>query len=200
MRLLSKLLLAAAFGFALSGCGIQRNCPEFDRDLLSWIPYVAGDSLQMRRVNDDGEFVLAVNGLEVHHTSQYMSDADCGGCDDYISLNDYTVGNRGLRVEIILQGGELVSETYIINGVEFDTDYSNFSEQTDFTFNNQCYARVKLFESKNPSDAYQKLIVAKDYGIVGLVDSNGMEWIAELVGVDDRQLSKAAFINAECGR
>jgi hypothetical protein len=107
--------------------------------------------------------------VEVSHTTHYSSGSKCGGCSDEIFVNDY---NSDFHVEIYLHENKMGSQNYKI----IDTYFSTYSETKNYLFENKNYDLVRIFETNGSQGTFRKLIVAKEIGIIGLIDNDGNTW------------------------
>lgn len=160
----------------LQSCGFQVNCPDFDAETLEWIPYQNNDIIILENSSKESHITLAVNSIYVEHTTHYVTNQKCGTCDDIISINGNETDNNNFLVHIGLNKNRINSQDYLVNGTYF-TDYnSEYSEHNNYLFDGDVYEAVRIFEKSVANETYRKLIIAKGYGIVGLVDYEGNAW------------------------
>ena len=148
--------------FGLISCRI--NCPEFDRKILSWIPYQEDDVIELYSKSKDSTILFSIESIEVRHTTSYARGSKCGGCSDEILINHY---NSDFHLEIY--GGQ----SYKI----FDTYFNTYSELNNYLFEGKKYDVVRIFENNNSKVSFKKLIIAKEFGVIGLVDKDGNIWV-----------------------
>ena len=153
--------------FGLMSC--KTNCSEFNEKNLSWIPYQKNDVIELYSQLNDSTIIFSINSVEISHTTHYSSNADCGGCDDYVFINNY---NSDFYVEIYLHENKMGSQNYKI----IDTYFSTYSEAKNFLFENEEYELVRIFEMNGSQGTFRKLIIAKEIGIIGLIDIEGNTW------------------------
>ena len=160
-------LLVIGVLFGLIGC--RTNCSEFDMKILSWIPYQENDVIELYSQLNDTTIIFPINRVVVSHKTHYSSNTDCGGCDDDIFINNY---NSDFHVEIYLYDNKMVSQNYKI----IDTYFSTYSEIKKYLFENEEYELVRIFEADGSQGTFRKLIVAKEIGVIGLIDIHGNTW------------------------
>jgi hypothetical protein len=153
--------------FGLIGC--KTNCSEFDEKILSWIPYQENDVIELYSQLNDSTITFLISRVEISHTTHYSSNKDCGGCDDHIFINDY---NSDFHVRVRLNENKMESQSYKI----IDTYFTTYSEEKNYLFESEEYELVRIFETNGPQGTFIKLIVAKEIGVIGLVDIHGNTW------------------------
>ena len=123
--------------------------------------------------------------VKVNHTTHYNTGYDCGHCDDDIQIG----GRTGFSVSVSLEKNKIKSEYYSINNESF---YENAVILENYTFNDKQYERVKIFEK---AESNSKLIIARNFGIVGFIDKDGNEWsLLE----DNAMQAKPKITNTAC--
>lgn len=177
MKNIFQLVVFASVLVLVQGCGFQIDCPDFNTKLLEWVPYQNHDTIRLRNVNDDSILVLAVNEIYVEHTTHYVINEKCGTCDDFIKVNQNETIPSDLRIFIYLNKNQFKSQGYEIQDSYFAEYNTEYSEQADYTFEGVLYDHVRVFEKNPISEGFNKLIIAKGIGIVGLVDHEGNNWI-----------------------
>jgi len=160
-------LFAIVVLFGLISC--RTNCSDFDKKNLTWIPYQESDVIELYSQLNDSIITFPINRVEVSHTTHYSFGSKCGGCSDEIFVNDY---NSDFYVEIYLHENKIGSQNYKI----IDTYFSNYSEAKNYLFESKEYDLVRIFEINDSQGTFRKLIVAKDIGVIGLIDINGNTW------------------------
>ena len=153
--------------FGLISC--KTNCSEFDMKNLSWIPYQENDMIELYSQLNDRTIIFPINSVVISHKTHYAHNTDCGGCTDEIFINDY---NSDFHVAIYLDENKMGSQNYKI----IDTYFSTYSEIKNFIFEREEYDLVRIFETNNTQGTFRKLIVAKDIGVIGLIDIDGNTW------------------------
>jgi hypothetical protein len=75
-----------------------------------------------------------------------------------------------------LSYNKLGSQSYHIYDTYFAEYNSNYSEINNYLFENKKYDIVRIFEKNDSKGSFKKLIIAKDYGIIGLIDIHDNIW------------------------
>lgn len=179
--------------------GRQIDCPEFNNEILEWIPYEESDSITLFNSSDSSVLTLSINKVFIKHTTHYMTDEDCGTCDDFIEINDYHAQEANIHINIYLNENHIKSEAYTINGSYFNNSYSNKYVKTNYIFNGITYDDVKIFENKLSDDVFTKLIIAKKHGIIGLEDNDGNTWILNSTNLESFDAMNLIINNISCG-
>lgn len=144
---------------------------------LRWIPYERNDTLIFKNEITDSTLLLAIDSLTIRHTTSYSSFNDCGNCDDYIEVNYYYQQEPDFHVSISFDKDGISGEGYTIMEDRFDD--SNCTEQNNYKIRTEQYEVVKIYEASNEYEYFKTLIVAKDYGVVALIDRNNTYWILQ---------------------
>lgn len=176
MRNLLRILLITPALLVWMSCNTQVDCPDFDEELLEWFPYEDDDILSFSNSQNDSTFSLKVWDVYIEHQTSYSTGNDCGKCWSDININTSYLGNSNIYVDVSLDNSIISSETYTIKGTSFGDSNTIYSELDEYVFDGVSYSDVKVFIKSNNEDSFIKLIVAKGYGIVGLVDSNDISW------------------------
>ncbi len=163
-------LFFTIFSLFITGCEMKVDCPEFDNDLMQWFPYEEGSSITLVNRNSDVEIELKIDRVEIRHTTHYMSNKKCGTCEDYVEINGT---NDDLNISIYLNENSLDAEYYLVKRAGF-SDYIFFGS---YIVDNKEYLDVKVFENAITNLDYTKLVIAKGFGIIELVDDNNESWI-----------------------
>jgi hypothetical protein len=172
----------------LISCHMKINCPEFKEESLSWIPYQTNDVIELYSQLKDSTILFSINSVEITHTTDYKSGYDCGGCDDRIEINQNNHDNPKFQVEISLSKNETY-QRYWIGDTYFYQEEPYYFEHKDYQFDNQKYENVRIFEKIDSKGTYKSLIVAKDFGIIGLIDIYGNTWTLK-INVKIRRLNE----------
>ena len=163
------------------------NCPEFYEEMLRWIQ--KDDVIELYSHSKDSTIILSISSVEITHTTHYPANTDCA-CEDYIYVNSY---DSNFSVKMFSHN----DQSYRI----FDTDFSTYSEAKNYLFENNTYDLVRIFDRKNSGGKFRKLIIAKDTGVVGLIDVDGDTWVLK-TGVKikklDKQDRKITIKNTSC--
>jgi hypothetical protein len=186
------LLPFIIYAFALTSC--QIHCPEFKKDVLSWIPYQNGDVIELYSQLNDSTIILSVKSIEVTHKTHYTRGTTCGGCDDFITINQNEHGDFNFHVDInLVNKNKDVRQYYYIG----DTHFEEYSEIANYLFENKKYDKVRVFEKNNAAGTFQKLIIAKEFGIIGLVDIYGNIWGLKTAAKTNKQ-GNVVIHNTSC--
>lgn len=181
----------------LTGCGRKVNCPMFNFDLLQWIPYENNDTIKLQNLGNDSVMILPVRHIFVSHTTHYMTNLKCGECYDNISINAES-SSTDFIVNMYLDKNQFTSQNFLIMGVSFDSEAAHYSEQSNYTFEGNVYDNVRIFTNDNTSVVLSKLIIAKSYGIIGLVDRNGNTWKLKNPVLKSARNIQVELINTSC--
>jgi len=185
----------------LYGCiGKQIDCPSFNEEVLEWIPYAENDSILLFNSTDSAFLTLTINEIFVEHTTHYMTNEDCGTCDDFIEINDYHEQENNIHINIHLYENHIESEGYTIFDSKFSDYYSNKYNESDYLINGITYDNVKIFENDVSNDLFSKLVLAKGFGIISLTDKEGNIWILNQSVLKSGETEKTVEINnISCG-
>ena len=176
--------------FGLISC--RTNCSDFDKKNLTWIPYQENDVIELYSQLNDSTITFLINRVEVSHTTHYSFGSKCGGCSDEIFVNEY---NSDFYVEIYLHENKMSSQNYKI----IDTYFSTYLEEKNYLFENKKYDLVRIFETNGSQGTFRKLIVAKEIGVIGLIDNDGNTWAlktdVKIKRLNDNEQRKSVVIN-----
>jgi len=166
---MKKCLFQSVIGvlFGLMSC--KTNCPEFDEKILNWIPYQENDVIELYSQSNNSTILFSITSVYITHTTHYEHGTKCGGCSDEIFINDY---NSDFHVEIYLSDRIMGHQSYKI----IDTYFSNYSEVKNYLFESKEYDLVRIFETNSSEGKFRKLILAKEIGVIGLIDIYGNTW------------------------
>jgi len=192
---IKSILLIIGLGIFLS-CNRQVDCPDFNNSIMDWMPYQSNDTITLLNTAGDAILILIINDLVIEHTTHYMTNLDCGTCDDHIMINSNET-NTDFQINITLNENRIITQQYIIKGNTF-TDYNSiYTELIDYSFGGHTFDSVRIFENQIDDDNFQKLIVAKGFGIIGLIESDSDTWIS--VGINARRIIETVNIaNISC--
>lgn len=179
----------------LIGCGLQINCPKFDQGILDWIPYEMNDTIQLINTSTDSLMTFVINETTIDHKTHYTMGSKCGTCDDNIYMN----GSDSLGIIIFLNENKIKSWTYSIKGTYFEDHNSDYSEAVDYTWGDQVYDQVRIYDKKGQDEKFVKLIIARGWGIVGLVDQVGNTWILNNTHPKAIKSGTIEINNTSCG-
>jgi len=155
-KCLSLFVVGVLFG--LISCRI--NCPDFDKKILSWIPYQEKDVIELYSQSKDSTIIFSIKDVVIDHTTYYHGKCACG---DYISIRGHDKSD--FQIFISSEGNFIHSQSYQIGDTEFN-DNDTYTEIKDFLFESIKYDIVRIFEKNNSKETYKKLIIAKDIGII----------------------------------
>ena len=187
MKTVLNILCAIMLLCSFSAC---RNvkCPDLDKNILSWFPYEEESVLHFENKTTDALLTIPIDYVGVNHTSHYSIGSKCGDCSDEIHIGGSSVE---FNIFVYIRENKIQSEHYNINGESF---YENAIILENYTFNNKEYEKVKIFEN---SASNGKLIVARNFGIVGFVDKEANEWVLQESSAKPQ--AKPNITNSSCG-
>ena len=163
-------LFVTGIFLGLMSCKTTSTCPEFDEIILTWTPYQENDEIELYSQSKDSTIIFSITRVEINHTTHYEYGTKCGGCSDEIFINNY---NSDFYVEIYLSDRITGHQSYKI----IDTYFSTYSEIKNYLFESKEYDLVRIFETNGSKGKFRKLILAKEIGIIGLIDINGNSWV-----------------------
>jgi len=169
-----------------SACGRNVKCPDLDKNILSWFPYENESNIRLKNKTTGVVLTIPISYVRINHTTGYNTGNDCGHCDDNIEIHS----NADFNIFVSIEKNKITYERYSIEGVSF---FGNTPILENYTLNNKKYEQVKIFEK---SGSNSKLIVARDFGIVGFVGENGEEWL--LVENNVMRQVNPMIINSSC--
>lgn len=199
MKIILQLTILISGLALLMSCGRQIDCPNFNNEVLDWIPYQNNDTIRLINSSNDSIIILVINEVVIEHTTHYMTNLDCGTCDDQIMINGNETNNNDLQINIGLNENNINAQRYLIKGSYFTEYNSDCSEQADYSFEGVKYNAVRIFEKKETNDRFFKLILAKGLGIVGLVDKNGDVWKIISNDLKNSMSESVEIKNISCG-
>jgi len=164
----------------LVSCYYQVTCPEFDEKILNWFPYQEKDVIELYSQSKDSTIIFSIKSVVVSHKTQYTFGTKCGKCDDEIEISQNNHDNFKFDIYISLSKNKLNQQIYRIGDTWFEvTPYTTnqYSELKNYLFESKEYDVVRIFEKTDSEGTFQKLIIAKDIGIVGLIDIYGNTWV-----------------------
>jgi hypothetical protein len=170
----STVLIIVLFFLSLTGC--KRNCSDFNKDILNWVPYQENDVIELYCQSNDSTILFSINRVYVEHTTHYSTTSKCGGCVDFVKINQYS-DDFSFSVEISLSDNKINSYYYKIGDTYFDEYYCKYSETKNFLFENKEYESVRIFERDDLKGTFKKLILAYGYGVIGVEDIHGKTWV-----------------------
>lgn len=162
--------------FLFNGCGTRIDCPAFDNNLLEWLPYESNDNISMVNIAGDSIIIFEIKDFYVEHTTHYMTNLDCGTCNDRILVNYGDGVVDDLEVRYYLTENTITAQEFLIMNSYFSIYQSNYSEQEDYEFQGEVFNFVRIFENPDTDELFSKLVIARGYGIIGLTDREGNTW------------------------
>ena len=175
IRRLSFFVVISLLG--LMGCRV--NCPEFDEKILQWIPYQENDVIELYSQSNDSTIIFTVKSVIVTHTTHYSQGSKCGGCSDDILIYDDAAD---FQVDISLYKNKIEYQSYWV----CDTYFSDYSEVKNYLFENEEYDIVRIFDNNGSTGTFRKMIIAKEIGVIGLIDIYGNTWALK-IGSDTKR-------------
>lgn len=169
IRKLTLFIIVCLLG--LTSCKI--SCSEFDEENLNWVPYQGNDLIELYSQLNDSTIIFTIKTVEITHTKSYQALSKCGGCSDHILIRQDEDDNLTFRIDIYLNENIITDQSYQIG----DTYFFTYSEIKNFQFENEEYETVRIFERSGSKGTFEKLIIAKGIGIIGLTDINDNTWI-----------------------
>jgi len=182
LNILCAIMLLCIF----SACGRNASCPDLNENILSWFPYEEGGVIRLENKTAGTLWTVPIGYVEIDHTSHYNTGNDCGHCDDEIRISSK---DADFSISVSIEKNKITSERYKIGNVSF---YGSPTMLENYIFNDKKYEQVKIFENTNSS----KLIVARNFGIIGFIDEDGEEWL--LVENNVMRQIKAKIIDVSC--
>lgn len=80
----SFFLILFLFSTILFASCFRKHCPDFNEELLQWLPYKSGDIINLKNTLLDSTITININNVEIEHMDSYKKNHKCGQCDDYI--------------------------------------------------------------------------------------------------------------------
>jgi len=170
--------------------GCARDCPDFNDDVVQWIPYKEADNIEM--TNSTGTETLVVNSSKIYHSDEVRFGVKCA-CENAYILN---LSSNSFNIDIRFNDSRNIeSSEIVING-----EWLDFLEQrASITINGKAYQEVILYESLNQLAAgnFIRVIVSKSFGIIAII-GNDEEW--SLINETKRVISitDIDFLGKDC--
>lgn len=181
----------------LFGCGRKINCPDFNSEVLQWIPYEKNDTIELHNLANDSVLMLPVRSIIATHTTHYITNLKCGECDDNIMINA-EMSSIQFFANIYLNKNQITSQFYMIHGSNFDDDENHMSEESNFTFEGNGYNNVRIFTNNITTAPFNKLIIAKGFGIIGLIDRDGNTWKMKNPALRNSRMTDIEIVETSC--
>jgi hypothetical protein len=199
MRNVFQLTIFISGLILMISCGRKIDCPDFNDEILKWVPYQNNDTIRLMNSSNDSIMKLVINEVIVEHTTHYMTNVKCGTCDDRIMINVNETDSVDLQIHIGLTYKHIYNQSFLIKGFYFTEYNSDYSEQSDYSFEGVNYDVVRIFEKKETDDRFFKLIIAKGFGIIGLVEKNGDVWEIKSTILKSKKSESVEIRNISCG-
>jgi hypothetical protein len=198
---MKKLLLLLILSLGLTGCYRQVSCPDFKKEILRWLPYQENDVIELISQSNDSTIFFFIKSIWVDHKSHYTTGYKCGTCDDYIWINQEDHSINTFHVDIHLNKNKIINQGYYIYDTYFTEYNATYLEEINYLFEKNKYEAVRVFEKNDLKGTFKKLIIAKDFGIIGLVDIHGNVWALKTESVIrkiDKQENNIVIHNTSC--
>ena len=162
----------------LTSC--EYNCPNFDENLLSWMPYKKNNSLIYTNQQHD-TISFQINKVDI--SDGYTTSRKNRNCCESRAIVGEVNNLKGIGCEIILLENSLSIQVSIRignnNGLNFLETNDIYSDTQILSINNKQYSEVLVFERDTIKydDEIWKIILANNYGIVQFYDrETGYIW------------------------
>jgi len=189
------LLFFVVCHLGLISCTQQINCPKYDKKILTWVPYQANDVIELYSQARDSTIIFLINDVTVEHTTDFTLAKDCNSCTDYSYVNN-DESESNFRVYINSNRNEVSSQHYWVCGSCFYT----YTEFKNYTFENKKYDVVRIFDNEEQCShgMLKTLILAKDIGVIGLIDNKDNIWTLKTNVNENRKDRDVVIINRSC--
>jgi len=151
----------------ITGC--YKNCDEFNKEILEWMPYKLQDKIIVTGLNQTD--TLTVTDSKINHTDKIKFFSMCMCMDFYIvSLSSDSIE---IQAEFYDSGNANNSDIYI------NHEYMNYSEQLDnLVLNGHNYNDLQIYKGNTALNGgrFDKVIISKSIGIVAIIEKN-RNWI-----------------------
>ena len=191
-----KLLLSIIFIISFISC--TTYCPSFNEEILNWIPYQEKDVIELYSQPNDSTLKFSIRNVTVTHKTSYKFGTKCGTCVDDIYIND---DDSNFNVTIYFDKKGIGSQDYKIYDTYFATYNSKHTEEKNYQFEDTEYDMVWVFEKTDSNGTFKKLIIAKEFGVIGLIDIHDNTWSLK-TNVESKGLNQQRNIvvnNVSCG-
>jgi len=84
---MKKVLFLFEIGVLCGLISCKTHCPEFDEEILSWIPYQENDVIELYAQSNDSTIIFSIKSVDITHTTHYPSNTKCA-CGDDIKSGD----------------------------------------------------------------------------------------------------------------
>jgi hypothetical protein len=169
----SKILLFLLSSMFIIQC--EENCPEFNRDILNWVPYKLNDTISFYKNDSVSNLVAFENQINHGEVEEFhLGCQKCSPCDQ----DEYAVSMTfdSVNIQIRYFSSRNPSNSSIIlrdmansieTGIYPDLSIGNYE------LNGKNYGDVMVYNnSNNPisGSKIQKVIIAKNYGIIAIYE------------------------------
>lgn len=155
----------------------NKQCPPFNRELLSWLPHSVNDTLTFVN-NQHDTLPFIINESDVYDDNTTYGKYEKYGCGSVATVSANLSQNPDNKIRERVHYGN-AEEIHFIISINFDDKRGEFSLSTmdvneivtpSIVIDNHEYSNVLIFETDtikypNLSD-FWKLIISKDIGIV----------------------------------
>ena len=170
-RRMWKKLIISILGIivflGLTRCNTK--CEEFDYDIVQWLPYEESEKIPMS--NATHLDTLMVMSREITHTDSYPIFSCCA------CINSYSI--RLSSASFAIEAFYYDSRSYLGSYIHINNDDLNFRAHYDtYEINGKEYSDVLEYsnDQENQPKDFNKIIIAKDIGIISIVGADS-EWI-----------------------
>lgn len=171
---MKNLFLIISILLFFSSC--YKRCPDFNNELLTWLPYQVGDTIKLKNSEIDSTIIFPISSSEALHQKRRNVMVKCG-CDDWIFVN---TSSNSFHYSANIYEFDVSEDYYFtINGNElnFGTSYANIETFSNYNFNSFTYSKVKIYTNTiDENTVFYKLIAAQYIGIVAIIDVNEKIW------------------------
>lgn len=189
------LLLTALVFIGCSSSSDTTNCPNFDNEILKYIPYYTGDDFILINNSDNSETKVSVKHSSLRHRESFTSTQECGECDDYLKIV-FTIRNLGEMTLI-----KMISYNEIeTDHLSLDVGFEQPKALEELTINDIKYKDVLVYEVEaNQENAkYKKIVFAKDFGLVAIYETEGSIWTLKENKTKEVDLKKYNVLISDC--
>ena len=170
--------------------GCARDCPDFNNEVLDWMPYKVADIVEIN--NSVSSESLIVNTSQIYHSDKVSFGVKCACLNTYV-LN---LSSHSFNIDIRYSDSkEIGTSEIVVNG-----EWLDYSEQKASIFvNGNNYYDVIIYESRNllTPGSFSKVIIAKSIGIVAIIGENE-EWGINYDNKRTIDISEVDFMASDC--
>jgi hypothetical protein len=151
----------------IAGC--YKNCDEFNKEILDWMPYKLQDKIMVTDLNKTD--TLTVTDSKINHTDKIKFFSMCMCMDFFI----VSLSSDSIEIQAeFYDSGNANNSTIYING-----EYLNYSEQLDnLVLNGHNYNDLQIYKGNTALNGgrFDKVIISKSIGIIAIIEKN-RNWI-----------------------